>query len=130
MHLSIDGVRLVNESHLWVPLDKSVAITCVALESRPKVDLSWVINDYDNITMETNITTDDNVTYTSTSTLYHVPSRQVETISCIAHGVASTSYRKNVTLFSHGKVTIAFFFFWGGVTMKLHTRSVSLLLRL
>ncbi|PIK57142.1 putative tyrosine kinase receptor Cad96Ca [Apostichopus japonicus] len=78
-----------------------MVITCFAWDARPKVNLSWVINDHDRIYIQTNVTEGDRSTYNSTSLLEHTPTSENETIICYGNSVTSSEYNVGVSLYTY-----------------------------
>ncbi|XP_071854355.1 uncharacterized protein [Apostichopus japonicus] len=100
MSLKVNGVSL-NQSSFWVPQNELMVITCFAWDARPKVNLSWVINDHDRIYTQTNVTEGDRSTYNSTSLLEHTPTSENETIICYGNSVTSSEYNVGVSLYTY-----------------------------
>ncbi|PIK38197.1 hypothetical protein BSL78_24964 [Apostichopus japonicus] len=91
----------INQSYFWVPQYELMVITCFAWNARPKVNLSWVINDRDRIYTQTNVTEGDTPLYHSKSLLDYIPTQEHETISCCGNSVTSSEYHVGVSLYTY-----------------------------
>ncbi|PIK43968.1 putative vascular endothelial growth factor receptor 1 [Apostichopus japonicus] len=100
MSLKINEFPL-NQSYVWVPQYELMVITCFAWEARPKMNLSWVINNLDRIYTKTNVTEGDTQIYNSKSLLHYRPTQENEKISCYGNSVTSSEYHVGVSLYTY-----------------------------
>ncbi|XP_071852265.1 uncharacterized protein [Apostichopus japonicus] len=100
MSLKINEFPL-NQSYVWVPQYELTVITCFAWDSKPKVNLSWVINDRDRIYTQTNVSEGDTPLYHSKSLLDYIPTQVNESISCYGNSVTSSEYHVGVSLYTY-----------------------------
>ncbi|XP_071852256.1 uncharacterized protein [Apostichopus japonicus] len=100
MSLKINEFPL-NQSYVWVPQYELMVITCFAWEARPKMNLSWVINNRDRIYTKTNVTEGDTQIYNSKSLLHYRPTQENEKISCYGNSVTSSEYHVGVSLYTY-----------------------------
>ncbi|PIK40545.1 putative tyrosine kinase receptor Cad96Ca [Apostichopus japonicus] len=100
MSLKINEFSL-NQFYFWVPQYKRTVITCFAWNARPKVNLSWGINDRDRIYTQTNVTEGDTKLYNSTSLLDYIPTQDIEMISCYDNSVTLSEYHVGVSLYTY-----------------------------